>query len=166
MHISMRNFVLILTFAVAPTDYAALSETLMFGACETRSCINVTTVGDLVDEPEEFFHVSLTRTTGLDGRITLNPVEGQIVIIDNDGKSYLHSTIIMTKNCLTSIFSAVDITVGYELTVYTTTEGQGEVELCAVIFEPDTGGAPRPFELSFTTEDGSAGQLVIHCSST
>ena len=150
---------------MAPTDYAALSETLMFGACETRSCINVTIVGDLVDEPEEFFHVSLTRTTGLDNRITLNPVEGRIVIIDNDGKSYLHSTIIMTKNCLTSVFSAVDITVGYELTLYTMTEGQGQVQLCAVIFEPDTGRAPRPFELSFTTEDGSAGQLVIHCSS-
>ena len=151
---------------MAPTDYAALSETLMFGACETRSCINVTTVGDLVDEPEEFFHVSLTRTTGLDNRITLNPVEGRIVIIDNDGKSYLHSTIIMTKNCLTSVFSAVDITVGYELILYTTTEGQGQVELCAVIFEPDTGGTPLPFELSFATEDSSAGQLVIHYSSS
>ena len=166
MHIRIRNFVLILTFAVAPTDYAELSETLMFGACETQSCINVTIVDDLVDEPEEFFCVILTRTNGLDSRITLNPVDGRIMIIDNDGKSYLHSTIIMTKNCLTSVFSAVDITVGYEPTLYTTTEGQGQVELCAVIFEPDTGGAPRPFELSFTTEDGSAGQLVIHCSST
>ena len=79
-------------------DYVALSEVLMFGACQTRSCTNVTIVDDLVDEEEEFFRVSLTRTTGLDSRITLNPVEGRIVIIGNDGKSYLHIAIIMTKN--------------------------------------------------------------------
>ena len=65
---------------------------------------------------------------------------------------------------LSFIFSAVHI-VGYEFTVHTTTEGKGHVELCAVIFKPGTGGAPLPFELSFTTEDGSAGQLVIHCIS-
>ena len=74
---------------MAPTDYVALSETLMFDACQTRSCVNVTIVDDLVDELEEFFRVSLTRTTGLDSRITLNPVDGRTVITDNDGKSYI-----------------------------------------------------------------------------
>ena len=98
MHIRIRNFVLILIFTVAPMDYVALSEILMFGACQTRSCTNVTIVDDLVDEDEEFFRVSLTKTTGLDSRIKLDPVEGRIVIIDNDGKSYLHIAIIMTKN--------------------------------------------------------------------
>ena len=98
MHIRIRHFVLILIFTVAPMDYVALSEILMFGACQTRSCKNVTIVDDLVDEPEEFFRVLLTRTTGLDSRITLNPVEGRIVIMDNDGKSYLHIAIIMIKN--------------------------------------------------------------------
>ena len=63
-------------------------------------------------------------------------------------------------------FSAVHVAVGYEFTVYTTTEGQGLVELCAVISDPHSGGPPLPFELPFTTEDGSAGQLVIHCSSS
>ena len=40
--------------------------------------------------------------------------------------------------------------------MYTTSEGMGQVELCAVIFEPTSGGAPRPFTLSITTEDDTA----------
>ena len=81
--------VLILIFTVASIDYGALSSTLMFGSCETRSCVNVTIVDDLVDEPEEFFYVTLTKTSDLDSRISLNPFDGQIgqiEIIDNDGK--------------------------------------------------------------------------------
>ena len=49
------------------------------------------------------------------------------------------------------------IGVGFQRTVYTTSERQGEVELCAVIFDPPTGGAPRDFSLSVFTSDGTAG---------
>ena len=48
---------------------------------------------------------------------------------------------------------AGNVTVGYERTVYTTTEGQGMVELCAVV----PGGAPRIFTISITTQNGTAG---------
>lgn len=51
------------------------------------------------------------------------------------------------------------ITVGYESTVYTTDEGQSQVELCAVIFVPDDGGAPRPFSILASTTDDTAGQF-------
>ena len=78
--------VLILIFTVEPMDYGALSSILMFGACESRDCVSVTIVDDLVDELEEFFRATLERTNGLDNRITLNPVDGQIEITDNDGK--------------------------------------------------------------------------------
>ena len=47
------------------------------------------------------------------------------------------------------------IQVGYEFSVYTTTEGIGVVTLCAVTNFP--GGSPRPFTINATTEDGSAG---------
>ena len=76
-----------LFFTVIPMDYGAPSTVLMFAACETRSCVNVTIVDDLVDELEEILNVTLERTPGLDSRITLYPVDGQIVIIDNDGIS-------------------------------------------------------------------------------
>ena len=39
----------------------------MFAACETRRCVNVNIVDDLVDEPEEnfFLDYTLERTPGL-----------------------------------------------------------------------------------------------------
>ena len=77
---------MLLIFVVEPTDYGALSSILRFDSCETRDCVNVDIVNDLVDEPEEYFRVTLTRTNGLESRISLNPVDGQIVIIDNIGK--------------------------------------------------------------------------------
>ena len=55
------------------------------------------------------------------------------------------------------IFCPVVITVGYELTTYTISEDQGAVNLSVIIFAPPTGGAPRPFSLSVSTGDGSAG---------
>ena len=60
--------------------------------------------------------------------------------------------------------SAVDIRVGYERTVYTTPEGDVSVELCAIIYEPNTGVAPRPFVISYSTENGTAGKChhILH----
>ena len=52
--------------------------------------------------------------------------------------------------------STEPITVGYEMSFYTTSEGQGFVELCAAITEPVSGVAPRPFNLTASTADGSA----------
>ncbi|CAI8026301.1 Deleted in malignant brain tumors 1 protein [Geodia barretti] len=47
------------------------------------------------------------------------------------------------------------IEVGYEFSVYTTTEGTGVVTLCTVVIN-FPGGSPRPFTINATTEDGSA----------
>ena len=56
------------------------------------------------------------------------------------------------------------IRVGYERSVYTTDEGQGVVELCAIIYDPPSGGAPRPFFIFASTMDGTAGTRVGHLS--
>lgn len=53
-------------------------------------------------------------------------------------------------------FSLVPIIIGHELTVYTTTEAMGHIELCAVISEPDSS-TPQPFTLNITTKDDIAG---------
>ena len=42
--------------------------------------------------------------------------------------------------------------------MYTTTEGQEMVELCAVVTS-HPGGAPRAFTISATTRDGTAGSV-------
>ena len=137
-------------------DYLELNSILSFDACQTRHCINVTIVDDLVDEPLEYFNFTLERTPDLDTRISLNPVDGRITIIDNDGKYFNLYEVGHFDNC--PIYSpTVPITVGYEFTVYTTSEGEDMVELSVIIFDPPSGGAPRPFTLSINTEDGTAG---------
>ena len=58
--------------------------------------------------------------------------------------------------------SAADICVGYERTIYTTPEGDVSVELCAIIYEPDTGVAPRPFVISYVTAASEYSHLILH----
>ena len=67
-------------------DYGALNEILMFEACQIRKCVNVTITDDEIYELDEFFTYLLRRTIGLDTRITLDPVDGRIEIIDDDGE--------------------------------------------------------------------------------
>ena len=55
------------------------------------------------------------------------------------------------------LLSAGSIRVGYEFTQYTTSEGEGVVELCAIIYVPASGVAPRDFVIEANTTDRSAG---------
>ena len=50
------------------------------------------------------------------------------------------------------------VEVGYEFTVYTTTEREGYVTLCAIVMN-FSDGSPRPFVVSATTDDGIASKL-------
>ena len=76
----------ILHSAVTPMDYnRELFTILSFSACETRQCVDVAIVDDIMNEPEEEFNVTLERTPDLDSRITLDPDNGKIFIQD-DGK--------------------------------------------------------------------------------
>ena len=52
------------------------------------------------------------------------------------------------------------VEIGYEFTVYTTTEREGYVTLCAVVMNSDEG-SPRPFVVSATTHDGVASKLEL-----
>ena len=68
-------------------DYdGELHETLMFGPCDIRQCVNVTIIDDLViEEDEKSFHYRLWRTSDLSLSIDLNSANGEVVIWDNDG---------------------------------------------------------------------------------
>ena len=70
-------------------DYGALNKLFIFEACETRKCVNVTIKDYEFDELDEFFTYHLMRTTDLDTRITLDPVDGRIEIVDNDRKQHI-----------------------------------------------------------------------------
>ena len=73
---------------MTPTDYGAVSTILMFAACNTRQCVDVAIMDDETLELTETFIVTLDRTPALDTKITLNPVDGDIDILDNDGRKY------------------------------------------------------------------------------
>ena len=51
-----------------------------------------------------------------------------------------------------------DIHVGYERTVYTTLESRRFVTLCAIIYPPSRGIAPRSFTISYATANDTAGK--------
>ena len=87
---------------MSPMDYSSFSMTLIFATCETRRCVNVNIVDDLVDEPDEVFDYILGPAC-LDSRITIRPDVGEIVITDNDGKH----TCICT--CLSSFILCVNV---------------------------------------------------------
>ena len=57
---------------------------LVFDVCETRKCVNVTVTDDEVDETGESFTFHLSRTVDLHPHITLDPADGEILIVDDD----------------------------------------------------------------------------------
>ena len=67
-------------------DYGAIDVILEFDVCETRKCVNVSIVNDLVDEEDEIFTYHLRRTPNLDHRIDLEPIDGTVEIINDDGE--------------------------------------------------------------------------------
>ena len=70
-------------------DYGAIDVTLEFDVCETRKCVNVSIVDDLVDEEDEIFTYHLRRTPNLDPRINLEPIDGTVEIINDDGEQLI-----------------------------------------------------------------------------
>ena len=75
---------LLLFYTVHTLDYRALDEALIFESCKTRKCINVSIVNDAVNETEESFTFHLSRTIDLHPHITLDPVDGEILIVDDN----------------------------------------------------------------------------------
>ena len=74
---------------VSPTDYVSVEEEVTFAACESQHCVNVRITDDLVNEPEETFSLSLTRSTST--HISFSSVTGEVVVTDDDGNEHLMS---------------------------------------------------------------------------
>ena len=66
------------------SDYVGLVTTLSFEACDTKRCVEITTLDDDVKEDTEDFGVSLQNLSH--GRIALTRPEGIITLTDNDGR--------------------------------------------------------------------------------
>ena len=76
-------------FLVPAADYNHIFYNLAFDTCDIRQCTEIPIVDDMIVELTESFFVTLERTPGLDSRITLKPVDGEIEITDDDGMQYI-----------------------------------------------------------------------------
>ena len=78
-------------FTVPAMEY---DETLMFAVCETRKCVAIAVTDDQADEPDEAINIHLGRTADLHPQIDLSPVDGEILVVDDDGEQKnIHSNI-------------------------------------------------------------------------
>ena len=143
---------------VQTTDYGALNVLLTFDTCETRKCVNVSITDDGVDEPDEFFIFNLTRTSNLHSKIQLGRDQGQVQIIGGDGELIIYILPDMVQHSASK--TAVTITLGYNSTLYVTSESHGIVELnIHLLHQP--GGAPQPFTITVNTHNATASSYVI-----
>ena len=85
----IRGLVVSCCSPVSPTDYVSVDEEVTFAACESQRCVNVRITDDLVNEPEETFSLSLTRSTST--HISFSPVTAEVVVTDDDGNEHLMS---------------------------------------------------------------------------
>ena len=149
---------LIFIFLVSPMDYVSVYTILEFDTCDTRHCTEIPIVNDMIVELTESFFVTLERTLGLDSRITLDPVNGEIEITDDDGVYYYHAhTWNIFRIYMASFTEAV---VGLEMTSYTVLENVGVVEVCTIVYSPSLPcPINHPFNVRFSTDDGTAGNV-------
>ena len=85
---------------VAPMDYTALSEVLMFAACERRQCADIIIEDDGIPEQVESFFVTLQRSPGQDVRISLEPVDGEIEILDANSMYESSAICVFVVHCI------------------------------------------------------------------
>ena len=76
-------------FLESTADYNHVSTIVAFDTCNTQRCTEIPIVDNMIVELTESFFITLERTPGLDSRITLDPVDGEIEITDDDGV-YIH----------------------------------------------------------------------------
>ena len=75
-------------YTASSEDYQPQSMTLLFGACNTRHCVNIVIVNDLINEPVERFSLSLSTDLAL--HLPLRPQTSEVAIIDNDGETVVY----------------------------------------------------------------------------
>ena len=63
-----------------------MSPALEFERCGNRSCTNITIQSDGIMEETETFTITLERTLGLNPRIILSQVDGEVTILDVSSK--------------------------------------------------------------------------------
>ena len=89
-NVNMHNMFMLLS-TVENRDYRPIDAILMFDECERQRCVNIAIIQDLVGEVDESFTFHMRRTVGLSHRILLDPEDGVIELLDDDGEECILS---------------------------------------------------------------------------
>ena len=102
-------------------------------------CANITIVDDAILNGQRNLSIRLRNIGGDDSgmRIDLNMPSIDISIDVDDGKQ-IHVSIVFVGLCERSYFFA-DITVGFSQSIFTVTEDDGFVQICAELLEGELG---------------------------
>ena len=161
---------------VAPDDYEAVtSSVIQFNVGDIRVTHTIRINQDHICEtdPKEAFFSDIAFNTGMQ---PINVIrETATITIDDSAEPECSKCHLETFNnilCVETDYTDMPcskniivgsyvlpftllrtdpIRVGYNQTEYTIDEGQPQVQLCVIIYEPDSGGAPRPFSLLVST---------------
>ena len=134
-------------------------EILQFSVGDTHQTHTIIINDDMVCDkhPKETFLSIIALDNGVKQIHLIHP-RATVTVDDSEDNCSEQQKREVALLCHALCVLLVPIDVGYEFTVYTTTEGEGFVTLCVVVMNLDEG-SPRPFVISATTDDGVASKL-------
>ena len=116
--------------------------------------IPVRIVNDGVDEEDEqlLSRLQLEPVEGDLPNVQVEPAEATLIIVDDDSKRIILNTVTVNVH-KTLLFFNTGISIGFELPRYTVNEGDGSIEVCAVL---TSGTLERTVMFTLSTQDDSA----------
>ena len=126
-----------------------MSSDLTFDADTSTQTIEISTTGDMVLEMSESFSVALSQMS-VDASVTLNPASATVNVEDDDSEltnDSLHCVLPLHNSS-----SSTAITIGFNDTAYTVTEGGSASVSVSVL----SGTLARDVVVTLQTEDGTA----------
>ena len=96
-----------------------------------------------MNESVEDFFTLLQYVSGIEA-ISISPSEAHVIIDDSEEPECGELTHfrVVVQYCMAFTFLIAGIFVGNEFSLYTTSEGIGQVDICAVLMDPGPATAP------------------------
>lgn len=133
-----------------------IPRTLVFRPQDQRLAIPISLIGDNVFEEDEDFLFKLTIPETAPLGYELGTYDtADVIILDDEGKFSILQQSYCVDCMMLSYSASAALILGFEQPQYTVGEGNGSVEVCVRILEPDmVDGVASAFSTTFT---GTAG---------
>ena len=143
--------------SISVSDYTNMSMNLTFNAATSTQTVEISTAGDMVLEMSKSFNVSLSQMP-VDTAVTLDPASATVNIQDDDSKLMKGSLHFLSP--LHNSFSSSAVTIGFNATAYTVTEGDSASVSVSVL----NGTLARDVVVTLqTVADTATGSKRIEC---